>query len=209
MTDSAGPKQERSRATHRRLLESTISALAELGWESATTTEIAQRSGVSRGSLQHHFPTREELIVAALHHVFEERTAQLREMSRQAPENDPFGYVAEMLLELYTGDLFLASLQAWTASPSNPKLYELIVPLETSFGREAFTLAVELLHADTSDETTFRTVQLTLDLARGLGLANVLTDDAERRQKIIAAWTQTLRGIKTTKPFATAEAASD
>ena len=33
------------------------------------------------------------------------------------------------------------------------------------------------------------TVQATLDLARGLGLANLLTDDTARRARIVRQWT--------------------
>jgi hypothetical protein len=35
-------------------------------------------------------------------------------------------------------------------------------------------------------------VQATLDLVRGLGLANTITDDAARRNRILAAWAHTL-----------------
>jgi hypothetical protein len=36
------------------------------------------------------------------------------------------------------------------------------------------------------------TVQATLDLARGLGLANLLTDDGSRRARIAAQWARML-----------------
>jgi hypothetical protein len=35
-------------------------------------------------------------------------------------------------------------------------------------------------------------VQATLDLVRGLGLANTISDDAARRRRILAAWARTL-----------------
>ena len=35
-------------------------------------------------------------------------------------------------------------------------------------------------------------VQATLDLARGLGLANLLTDDSRRRARIVEHWVDTL-----------------
>lgn len=67
------PKQDRSRATRDRILRSTISCLAESGWHGATMTLIAQEAGVSRGALQHHFPTREDLFLTAIDYMFEER----------------------------------------------------------------------------------------------------------------------------------------
>ena len=35
-------------------------------------------------------------------------------------------------------------------------------------------------------------VQATLDLVRGLGLANTITDDARRRDRILDQWADTL-----------------
>lgn len=53
-------------------------------------------------------------------------------------------------------------------------------------------MAVENLGVDDNDPVTHRLVQATLDLARGLGLADVLTDDARRRVEIVRAWADVL-----------------
>src|SRR4029450_5698931 len=49
-------QEERSAATRARLLDATLECLAELGYARTTTTEIAERGGVSRGAQLHHFP---------------------------------------------------------------------------------------------------------------------------------------------------------
>ena len=69
------PKQDRSRVTRQLLLESTVDCLAEHGWAATTVTVAAEKAGVSRGAAQHHFPTREDLITAALEHMFDTRMA--------------------------------------------------------------------------------------------------------------------------------------
>jgi hypothetical protein len=53
-------------------------------------------------------------------------------------------------------------------------------------------VTVELLGADESRPGVRELVQATLDLARGLGLANLLTDDARRRDQIVSEWARTL-----------------
>ena len=60
--------------------------------------------------------------------------------------------------------------------------------MERRLGRGTHDMAVRLLNADDSDPTTHRLIQATLDLARGLGLADVLTDDSRRRKRIAAEW---------------------
>ncbi|MEO6628685.1 MAG: TetR/AcrR family transcriptional regulator, partial [Aquihabitans sp.] len=53
-------------------------------------------------------------------------------------------------------------------------------------------VTVELLGADESDPGVRESIQATLDLARGLGLANLLTDDQRRRAPIVAQWASML-----------------
>ncbi|MBQ0927818.1 TetR/AcrR family transcriptional regulator [Saccharopolyspora endophytica] len=190
---SREPKQDRSRATRQRLLEATIDCLADQGWEATTVTAAAQRAGVSRGAAQHHFPAREDLITAALEHMFDARMAEIRAESTRLPEGPGrTEFVVSRVVDHYTGELFKAALQVWTAAAADPSLRERIVPLEAKFGRTVHQTAIELLGADDSDPTTRRLVQATLDLARGLGLADVLTDDSARRRNIVTQWAATL-----------------
>ncbi len=79
---------------------------------------------------------------------------------------------------LCAGELFRAALMLWVAAASEPELRDQIIPLEARMGREIHRVVVELLGVDESEPGVRETVQATLDLARGLGLANLLTDDS-------------------------------
>jgi AcrR family transcriptional regulator len=184
------PQQDRSRVTRARLLESAVSCLAELGWSGATVAVVAEHAGVSRGATQHYFPTREDLFTAALEHMAEVRLAEIRGEAVRLPARaaTPTRDVVGLLVGLYTGPLFRAALQVWAAAAAREALRELVVPLEARLGREAHRAAIELLGADESAPGVREAVQATLDLARGLGLADTLTDDSRRRDRIIAQW---------------------
>ena len=43
-----------------------MTCLATKGWEAPTVSVIAAEAGISRGALQHHYPTREDLVLAAV-----------------------------------------------------------------------------------------------------------------------------------------------
>lgn len=187
------PKQERSRATRRRLLETTIRCLAEQGWEVSTVGHIAAEAGISRGAVQHHFRTREALILAALEHMFEERVALLDALT------DPGGAGPERvhavvtgLVDAVGGELFRAALQVWTVAAADPELRSAVVPLERRFARGVHRRAVRLLGVDDADPALRGLIQATLDLARGLALADVLTDDSRRRARVVRAWSDQL-----------------
>ncbi|MFI6462727.1 TetR/AcrR family transcriptional regulator [Streptomyces sp. NPDC050528] len=180
------PKQDRSRATRQRLLEAAVSCLAEHGWAGSTVSVVAERAGVSRGAAQHHFPTREDLFTAAVEYVAEERSTALRALFPEGAADRRA--VIEALVDLYTGPLFRAALHLWVAASNEDQLRPRVTELEAKVGRETHRIAVELLSADESQQGVRETVQGLLDMARGLGLANLLTDDGPRRERVVAQW---------------------
>lgn len=194
---SRSPKQDRSRATRQRLLEAAVACLAEHGWSGSTVSVVAERAGVSRGAAQHHFPTREDLFTAAVEHVAEEWLRDLRDHARTLPDSGVprTRAVVEMLVGVYTGPLFTAALHLWVAAANEEQLRPRVTALESRIGREAHRLAVEFLDADESVEGVRETVQATLDMARGLGLANLLRDDSPRRTAIVRQWARVLDAV--------------
>ncbi len=191
------PQQERSRATQQRLLEATVDCLVERGWSGATTTVIAERAGVSRGAQLHHYPTRAALVLAAVTHLAELRANELRAEALSLTEDrgERLGRVVDMLAALFTGPLFVAALELWMAARTDPGLRDALVPLEEKVGREMHRLTVDLLGADESQPGVREAVQATLDLLRGLGVANLLNDDSHRRAQLLAAWKRQLDGV--------------
>lgn len=189
MTTVREPQQERSRETRRRLLEAAVESLAELGWSRTTVLVVAERAGVSRGAAQHHFPTREDLVNAAVAYVAEAQREHIRQSAAELPSGPGRRRaVIEMLVNLYASSSFKAALYLWVAASTDEQLSGPITGLERQVGREAHRLAVELLEVDESVPGVRETVQATLDLARGLGLANLLTDDTARRHRIVSQW---------------------
>lgn len=193
--DARAPQQDRSRRTRSRLLEAAVECLAEVGWAGSTVALVAERAGVSRGAAQHHFPTREALFVAAVEHVTTERSEEIRRQMVTADGNPPTTRrVVEMIVDTYAGPSFRAALALWVASAAEPELREQVVPVEARIGRQIHRVTVDLLGVDESVPGVRESIQATLDLARGLGLANLLTDDSARREGIVANWAELLDG---------------
>ena len=60
------PKQSRSRVTVEAILAATTHILVEEGYDKANTNRIAERAGVSIGSLYQYFPNKKSLITALM-----------------------------------------------------------------------------------------------------------------------------------------------
>jgi AcrR family transcriptional regulator len=187
------PQQDRSRATRQRLLAASIECMADLGWAGTTVALVAERAGVSRGAAQHHFPTREDLVAGMVGHMSEVRAAEidavtgsLRSGKRRTEA------VLNSLVALYNGPLFRAALHLWVAAAADETLKLRIGPWEAQLGRQAHRMAVDLLRVDEAEPGARELVQATLDMARGLGLAALLSDDAARRTRVLRQWARTL-----------------
>jgi AcrR family transcriptional regulator len=175
------------------LLEAAVDSLAELGYPASTVAVVAERAGVSRGAAQHHFPTREALFTAAVEHVARVRTAELRRERGELPDGSlSTRQVVDLVFALFTGPVFRAAVSLWVAAAAEPRLRQQVVPLEARIGREVHRAVVDLLGADEGVPGVRESVQATLDLARGLGLAALLSDDSRRRRRIAAQWARLL-----------------
>jgi AcrR family transcriptional regulator len=188
------PQEERTRAMRARLMEATVDLLVERGFAGTSTTLVSDRAGVSRGAQLHHFPTKNDLVVAAVGHVTAVRVTELAAAAeRGLPQGDRrTRAVLEVLADHFTSPVFTAALELWVAARTDEALRAAVVPLEQKVGRQTHRMTAELLGADESRPGVRELVQATLDLVRGLGLADTITDDAGRRKRILDQWAVTL-----------------
>jgi len=176
-----------------RLLEATVECLVERGFAGTSTTLVSERAGVSRGAQLHHFPTKNDLVVAAVEHLTEKRGAELAEAAAALPDGPRHTRaVLDMLADHFTGAVFAAALELWVAARTDASLLAAVEPLEQRIGREIHRITVDLLGVDETLPGNRELVQATLDLVRGLGLASTIGDDSRRRTAILDRWSEVL-----------------
>jgi AcrR family transcriptional regulator len=69
------PRQERSRLTVEAILDAAARVFERHGYAAGTTNRIAERAGVSIGSLYQYFPNKDAILVALVERHLEEGTA--------------------------------------------------------------------------------------------------------------------------------------
>ena len=57
--------REMSEATRSRLIDATLTCLAEKGYAATSTNDVVRHAGLTRGALTHHFASKSELIAEA------------------------------------------------------------------------------------------------------------------------------------------------
>jgi AcrR family transcriptional regulator len=146
------PTQARSVATRAALLATTVDSLAELGYSATTTLEVARRAGISRGALQHHFATRDELLAAALEELLDRRVAEFRrEVATWDREGraDPARLI-DLLWTSFDSPTFVAWTEVWIAARTDAGLRALLQVVERRFTEETVTIFTDLVGVDPS-----------------------------------------------------------
>ena len=184
-------QDERSAATQERLLQATFESLVELGYARTSTPEVLRRSGVSRGALLHHFPTKADLVTAAVDYVFER---QLQEYAKtfsavEDPVDRP-GEAVELLWSMVSGETFYAWLELVVASRTDPVLREKIKEVQGRFDRGAVSIREDFFPPPEQDIDLYKVV-VPFGFATLTGLAVSRIYEADRRQrKVIEALKQ-------------------
>ena len=115
MAEVQNRKKQQGEMTRRSILEATVECLDMLGYAETSLSKILDRLSVSRGALLHHFPSKEDLIVATIDWLLG-RVAKEPEVSTtpKAPlnlENSLLWYW-ERLVDTPEGRAFLEVLMA-------------------------------------------------------------------------------------------------
>jgi AcrR family transcriptional regulator len=184
-------QEERSAETRARLLEATIESLIEVGYANTTTTAVCERAGVSRGAQVHHFPRKQDLVVAAVAHLAAKHVPVLRARAAALPPDvagDRLGAVIDLVAETFGGSLFTAALELWVAARTDAELHGALIPFERGAGRGLVQLWREIA-GDLAPHPRFDAVlELTMHLARGMALQKILRDDDAARRRALDTW---------------------
>ncbi len=185
---SAKPRrpQARGEATRLRILEATLACITEVGYARTSTVHVCRRSGAARGSLLHQFPTRAELMAAAVAHLFEKLTADyvaahaalrakaIRSVARRVE------VAAELLLAGYADPRLAAVLDIYSAARTDAELMAALKPVAARHREAVWQLAHELFPAASTSKRAARGLAVVLDALQGLAFRSVVNPEGAR-----------------------------
>jgi AcrR family transcriptional regulator len=75
---------ERTTETRARIMSAVVESIADLGYQKTTSAEIARRSGMTWGAVQHHFGGKDGILLAVLEDSFTRFAERLAKIDRDA-----------------------------------------------------------------------------------------------------------------------------
>jgi len=195
-------QEERSAATRARLLEATLECLVELGYARMTTTEIAERGGVSRGAQLHHFPTKAELVTEALAYLFDRRDEEFRAAFAKLPADADRGAAAvDILWSMVSGPTFHAWLELAVAARTDALLQPKVAALTTRFSENVSRTFRELFPRPEGAAPYWELAPtFTFALLEGLALDAMVTPDSNEIDRVLEIWRGVARMVMSGTP---------
>ncbi|MDX1735338.1 MAG: TetR/AcrR family transcriptional regulator [Halioglobus sp.] len=181
---------QKSAMTRDRILDAAIGCFINLGYTNVTTAKVAQSAGVSRGAMLHHFPSKTELIQAAVEYLHDKLLEDYTERVNAIPASLKGAARRRAGLEAYwehlVGDLFVVYHELCVASRSDPELRAI---LENS--QQLFEQHVRESNEKLFDEWTDRgerfllAMDVTKFMMEGMAASRLMTDRERRVERLM------------------------
>ena len=181
---------ERSGETRRRILDAAVALLGERGFAGLRTSDVSTAAGVSKGAQSHHFPSKDELLVAVVEHVFQRASEQARKRARRTMTVDEaVKAVIADAQEFFFSELFLIALdlaiQGRLRDAADNTLTQLSaatrLPVEAHWRAALVESGVP---GDVADDLLW----LTLSIVRGLAVRRLWQHDPPRFNRLFRLW---------------------
>jgi AcrR family transcriptional regulator len=169
---------ERRAATRTALLDAAIECLVEYGYAKTTTRRIAERAGVTRGALQHHFASKAELLGELIRYV---RAKWMSEMFAEGmPSARSIRKRHELMLDrawrIYRGTAFTALIELGIGARTDAELLKHTAATRDEISRWSAITAPILFPEHTERPEVISLVASAQAMMRGLALLGLVRE---------------------------------
>lgn len=180
----------RSEDTQLKLCRAAVALLTEVGYTNLTTAQIAERAGVSKGAMAHHFPTKDDMVVAAVRHLVAEWETGWDAFSSATAQTEQLAQLQRALWQNIFGRLeYLAALEVVLSSRHQPELHaRLREGVKDWIATRDATFARCIPLKDRAELSTF--LSLNSCVMRGLATSLEAPSEQDLPQRVMGLWSE-------------------
>lgn len=203
--EPAGWQAQKSAATRNLIVEAAIKCFVELGYAQTTTTAIAEKAGLSRGAMLHHFPSKVDIVRAAVEYLHGKRLKAFRKAIQRSGSAPVQGDRVRQSVEAYWAHvrhpMFVAFFELSVAARTDKELAAILLPAQEAFEREWYKTAREVFPEWEGRDDAF---DVALDLSRyvmeGMAVSFLTHKETERDKKLLRYLEEKLRELLVKPP---------
>jgi AcrR family transcriptional regulator len=119
----AARRRNNTEDTRRRILDVVAETVIEVGYYKASSNEIARRAGVTWGTIQHLFGSRDQLMLDVVNYAAGKMEALIAAASIEGETlEERLESLLDVLAESYDADLYLVQMQILLELSANPRM---------------------------------------------------------------------------------------
>lgn len=183
-------QQEKSLRAQESICEAAIQSLYEVGYSDTTLNKVAEIAGLSKGALQHHFPSKEDLITATADRLLS-RSVPNKSGKTSAPS------VEYALLYIWNKMVntpqYRALLEILNAARTDKELQTRLSEKLLAWGKAMDEHSVRTYRAKNgSDEDVKALMNMTRSFMRGLIIQERYKADQNENLDLVKRWIATI-----------------
>ena len=200
--ESPGWQAQKSASTRNLIIEAAIKCFVDLGYARTTTTLIADQAGLSRGAMLHHFPSKLDIVRAAVKYLHAKRLRAFRKaISKQAPGGDHIRHGVEAYWSHVRHPRFVAFFEIAVAARTDKELSDILRPAQEAFEKEWYDAALEVFPEWRGRGEKF---DLALDLSHyvleGMAISFLTHKETERDKRVLQYLEEKIKDLAGLKP---------
>jgi len=188
--DKSGWQAQKSAMMRDTILDAALDCFISIGYASTTTAKIAEKAGVSRGAMLHHFPSKTELIQAAVEYLHNKLidlyASNVEKITHDLPVDERNRLGLQGYWNYLSSDLFTAYHELCVAGRTDPELQGI---LEDSIKR----FDVNMLESNKQlfpewsarGELYDLAMDITKFLMEGMAVSQIVSQKEKRVQRMI------------------------
>jgi AcrR family transcriptional regulator len=183
-------QQTKSEMTRTAILDAAVDCFYQFGYLGTTTENIANKAGVSRGAMLHHFPTRFDLIAAAVEHINQIRLGMFSEEESRIQDGAEHSRIEEGI-DAYWAQLntpaFVVFTELQVAARTDKELEKVLMPALKAFERAWYDTVTQIFPDLALSEAFVRTSYLTKYLLEGMA-TSAMVEGQKVPDKMMLDW---------------------
>jgi len=185
--EELGKQQAKSQRARAAIENATIDCLYENGYGETTLARVAAMAEFSKGALQHHFPTKEDLMSAAADTLLSRPFARSSKSDTRAKTVEEA--LAKSWKKMTNTPAYRALLEILIAARTDKKLQERISDNLHRWNKAMDQQAIENYQSVAGDdEDVVALLTMTRSLMRGLVIQDSYSEDPSENDRHVARW---------------------
>jgi AcrR family transcriptional regulator len=183
-------QDQRSALTKDKLARAAFEVIRDVGYAGFRTAAVARAAGISQGGQLHHFPTKDDLALAAIRYgnaMAQQKTAD--NLARFSSDDEPIKAVIEDSMDYYFSGAFEVAIDVVKAGSQNLELRREIADASRQLRDFAERGWLEkLVERGWSVSDAHDIIDLSTSLVRGFAIRKWIHRDSGQYKRLLERW---------------------